>query len=558
MYRSWTFILFSVAAVLFLLQVLPMPGIYLMIFGAAFWTGLLLTAGLIAMGVEAHLRRIPRFLILVPIVVFGGYYGVAIWQRVEMFLVERQLQAENPSHAVMFDPAVHDLVVDDAASFVRSSAIAAAFARASTSQPEGFVKTHAVENGSCAALKDAVARQPGRRVQVSQNIPRHSGEEMPCFVAMPARPERQVIEIIDQPAAPVTWPGGIAISEHRMSLNAQAIATYRTGRTRLLSLFPKAYVGCALISSKPAWECGATLLRVGYQLDVAPGGIDRAHYPHVANILLGIPVRQDGAGPFADGAILLASVEEDGKKYADLVFDDLFATMDEADYMPPAHSDKILDRYPERLHGHGAELARAYASLLKVAIGNNNARPDGFAQRRGLLLRALSMLPYDEFRTAAPDLVDAVVAWRHDPIYVRAAMPDAAYKDLYFTAFRDSWAKRKQSHYQELEAIALCRIGNLPADIVDTIRSRYMEAGVDPEGVRQAYFLLLLKAGARKAAVAGLPPPGEPARQWHDRILAGEGNGLLGPNNCLPESRVITSELKLPGSAADLQPVLTD
>jgi hypothetical protein len=369
MYRSWTFIFFSIAAVLFLLQVLPMPGIYLMMFGAVFWTGLLLMAGLIAMGVEAHLRRVPRFLILVPIAVFGGYYGVAIWQRVK---------------------------------------------------------------------------------------------------------------------------------------------------------------------------------------------IDRAHYPDVPNILLGIPIRKDGAGPFSDRAALHASVNEDGQRYADLVFDDLFSRMDEADYMPLAHSDKILARYPERLHGHGAELARAYASVLKEAIGNNNARPPSFAQRRGLLLNALSMLPYDEFRAAAPDLVDAVVTWRHDPLYVRAAMPDAAYKELYFTAFRESWAKRKQSRYQELEVIALCRIGNLPADIVHTIRSRYMEAGVDPEGVRQAYFLLLLKAGAQKAAVAGLPPQGDPARQWHDRILAGEGNGPLGPNNCLPDSRVVNSELKLSGSAADLQPVLTD
>lgn len=558
MYRSWTFIFFSIAAVLFLLQVLPMPGIYLMMFGAVFWTGLLLTAGLIAMGVEAYLRRIPRFLILVPIAIFGGYYGVAIWQRVEVFLVERQLQAENPSNVVLFDPAIHDLIVDDAASFVRSSAIAAAFARAATSKPEGFVKTHAVESGGCAALKDAIAGQPGRRVQVSQNISRHWGEELPCFVAMPARPDGQVIEIIDRPAAPVTWPGGIGISEHKLSLNAKPIATYRTARTSLLSLFPKAYVGCALISSKPAWECGATLSWVRHQLDVAPGKIDRAHYPDVPNILLGIPIRKDGAGPFSDGAALLASVDEDGQRYADLVFNDLFSRMDEADYMPLAHSDKILARYPERLHGHGAELARAYARVLKEAIGNNNARQPSFAQRRGLLLNALSMLPYDEFMAAAPDLVDAVVTWRHDPLYVRAAMPDAAYKELYFTAFRESWAKRKRSRYQELEAIALCRIGNLPADIVHAIRSRYMEAGVDPEGVRQAYFLLLLKAGAQKAAVAGLPPQGDPARQWHDRILAGEGNGPLGPNNCLPDSRVVNSELKLPGSAADLQPVLTD
>ena len=59
----WAFLLF---AALVALQVFPYTGVFLMIVGAAFVTGLVLHVFLIALFVEAFVGRLPRYLIAIP------------------------------------------------------------------------------------------------------------------------------------------------------------------------------------------------------------------------------------------------------------------------------------------------------------------------------------------------------------------------------------------------------------------------------------------------------------------------------------------------------------
>jgi hypothetical protein len=65
----WAFVLF---AALLALQVFPYTGVFLMLFGAAFITGIVLHVFLIALVVEAFARRVPRFLMVIPIVAMVG------------------------------------------------------------------------------------------------------------------------------------------------------------------------------------------------------------------------------------------------------------------------------------------------------------------------------------------------------------------------------------------------------------------------------------------------------------------------------------------------------
>src|SRR5262249_55890017 len=65
--KSVTFWLVVALAISIALQVVPVVGLILMLTGAAGWMGWLLQLALLAMFVEALLRRIPRFLVVVPI-----------------------------------------------------------------------------------------------------------------------------------------------------------------------------------------------------------------------------------------------------------------------------------------------------------------------------------------------------------------------------------------------------------------------------------------------------------------------------------------------------------
>jgi hypothetical protein len=56
------------------LQLFPIPGIFLMFLGAAMITGLLVHVFLASLFIEAMMHRVPRVLVLVPILAYGGYY----------------------------------------------------------------------------------------------------------------------------------------------------------------------------------------------------------------------------------------------------------------------------------------------------------------------------------------------------------------------------------------------------------------------------------------------------------------------------------------------------
>ena len=94
----------AAAIVLFLLQLLPIPGVFLMMFGAGLITVLLIHVALISLFVEAAIGRLPRILMVVPVLVYGGYY-VAYWQEGRE-IAERAaaLRAANPGKVLDFDP----------------------------------------------------------------------------------------------------------------------------------------------------------------------------------------------------------------------------------------------------------------------------------------------------------------------------------------------------------------------------------------------------------------------------------------------------------------------
>ena len=143
--------------------------------------------------------------------------------------------------------------------------------------------------------------------------------------------------------------------------------------------------------------------------------------------------------------------------------------------------------------------------------------------------------------SVAADLFDAVkeapgLAMRKYPmIYVR--MGEAGAMTLPF--YRDQIMAGEIRGWQRMfPVLALCRIGEADADLVEEIKRRYnsvdLQGGGDPVNYKTALFVSLLKLG-QEAFLRDNHPDKGGRDQWYGDVLAGKGLTETGPNNCMPE-----------------------
>jgi hypothetical protein len=101
---AWSLI---AAAILFVWQMIPAIGFVLMFLGGPLWTALLIAIALVAMAIEALMRRISRWFLVIPLSAVAGYYGLMAyeWQRLPTIPAEMGLAPVSPQ--LRFDPARH-------------------------------------------------------------------------------------------------------------------------------------------------------------------------------------------------------------------------------------------------------------------------------------------------------------------------------------------------------------------------------------------------------------------------------------------------------------------
>jgi hypothetical protein len=135
--------LFSSKVLLFLivflaLEYLPIPGIYLMFAGASRFAGFLVHLFFASLLVEALIGRIPRAAILVPIIVYGGYYAAYFREGLHVGQLSEKLRTTNPGKIYDFDPTVNSLVMAEAQQFVETHHVPVVY-QPNKNFPEGYL-----------------------------------------------------------------------------------------------------------------------------------------------------------------------------------------------------------------------------------------------------------------------------------------------------------------------------------------------------------------------------------------------------------------------------------
>lgn len=264
-------LIFLVATgVVFLLQMVPFIGIFLMFMLAMFWSVMLVNAAMIGTAIEALIGRVSRLWLVLPLAFYGGYWFIAAQDHQALRTLGASYDAANARVVTQFDPDRHALVFDgdnaDTA-LVHNYALPVVYSL-DKGTPEGFRSHRMMESAVCAKVHETRALQASRIYAFGF----HDGDRIGsrklakdfCGLSMPERPELPMVRVarleekVTEGSLPVT--------------RATTIVTMPGGRTfRLLGgvaaplrWFPMPVMGCALNSGGPSWDCDAGFWRKGF------------------------------------------------------------------------------------------------------------------------------------------------------------------------------------------------------------------------------------------------------------------------------------------------------
>jgi hypothetical protein len=526
------------------LEYSPIPGIYLMFMGGAIFAGLLVHLLFASLFVEALMARIPRAFILVPLIAYGGYYADYLHEGWQVAQLSQQLRATNPGKVYDFDPAANSLIMDQAEAqrFVETHDVPVVY-EPNKNFPEAYLSERLITRAQCKDIKkDTQNRIATFGVHFGdvfqQNI---------CLLRFPERPTNKAVK--------VTLVGDPQISARHAEIRQQTteivvddktIGSFTKGYLWRLPAFPYLLIGCGLVDQPAGWKCFAGFNRHLNTIDGIPDSVDRAKFDDPVSVMLGIrkyvPADLTNFSGFASNLPVLDAVHEEPEKVENNVFDLLTAVIDGKNPKVPFNLGYSLATNPDRL----APLADGMAQRLLALVHADVRATPNWREQLEALAGAIGALPHDAFISVAGTLFDAVKAnpdlalRKYSLIYVRVGEAGAMALPFYREQFVENEIKGWERMFPVL---ALCRIGEADADLIEEMKRRYnavdLQGGGDPVNYKTALFVTLLKLH-QESFLRENHPDKDARDQWYAEVLAGKGLTRIGPNNCMPEEWPLT------------------
>jgi hypothetical protein len=528
--------------VFLVLEVLPLPGIYLMFLGGSLFAGLLVHLLLASLFVEALIGRIPRTFVVIPIIAYGAYSAAYFREGWQVAQVSQQLRTANPGKVYDFDPAANSLVMDRAQEFVETHDVPVAY-EPNKNYPEGYLSERLITRAQCNGVK----RDTQNRVFTLGMHFDGIFQQNVCLLRFPEPPPNKTVKVT-LVGDPQIWArrGDIRERTTEITVDDKTIGSFTRAFTWRLSGLPVLAIGCVLIDQPPAWKCLADFKRNLVTIDGIPDTVDRAKFDDPTSVMLGIRkyVAADLANfsGFDSNQAALESVHNEPEKVENSVFDTLAAIIDGKNPKTPFNLGYSLATNPDRLAPYADGMTRRFVALVG---GDYKAIPN-WREQIEALAGAIGALPHDAFLRVAGPLFELV---KQDPdramhkyamIYVR--LGDAGATTLPF--YRDQIMANEIKGWERMfPVLALCRIGEADTELIDELKRRYnsvnFQGGGDPLNFKTSLFVTLLKLG-QDSFVRDNHPTGGGRDEWYADVLAGKGLTKIGPNNCMPEEWPLT------------------
>jgi len=265
-------LLFIFTGVVFLVQHLALVGVFLMIVGAPFWSVITINLGFVLMAKEAWQGKLPRALVVLPILYFSIYAGVTIAGHSQLQRLRGEIAATNRAAHLAFDPQQNDLVI--AAKVVDSGPTLSKVA-------ENLIEAYDIPvvygvNGSrrgpahlsyrIAEKKDCNAIKRG-----DPNIVTFAFQENGvfnfnlCLVRRPEDPTKPAVTVTaEESPATLDWLLPTTLETITVTDAENQTVTLEGGTAAPFAWIPLPVMGCALDSASPKWRCFAEFERAAF------------------------------------------------------------------------------------------------------------------------------------------------------------------------------------------------------------------------------------------------------------------------------------------------------
>lgn len=269
---------FVVTGIVFLLQLFPLTGIFLMLLVASYWSIALINLGMVMLVVEVlggRGRAHSLLWLLLPAAYVIGYGAYFIADKEQVRARATEVAVHNAALDLTDVSADKALVVSRDVSALKLLAtggpsVVYRVNRGMANAPYTSVRMASGEtcDFARAAREDhpeagIIVQRPSVRSryfrqQLGNNYQDY-GRDI-CEIQLPESPSSGEIQVI---AASSRREDHMRVNEYHLSFPNESSQTLIAIRFKRLAPIPMPVMGCALISSSPSWDCAAGFLRTG-------------------------------------------------------------------------------------------------------------------------------------------------------------------------------------------------------------------------------------------------------------------------------------------------------
>jgi hypothetical protein len=254
---------FAATGAVFLLQLFPYTGVFLMFLLAPFWPVVLVNLGFIGIALEAASGQVTRLWLILPTAWFGAYTWFAVADYGALERLQHDIAAANDSVRVTFNPSQQALVITDASDprfLVTNYALSVVYVRNTNRAGSSHAAVRMVETEVCAKVR------AGRSLSAAGIYTHgfHEGrllERRFCVLRLPEDPTLPEVTVeVDTRRA---TEGGLPVTLTTTTVTTSDGARHvlRGGHVAPLRWFPMPVIGCSLNSAAASWDCIAEFNR---------------------------------------------------------------------------------------------------------------------------------------------------------------------------------------------------------------------------------------------------------------------------------------------------------
>lgn len=560
--RLPSFWLLCAFLIVWLLQAFPYTGIVMMFLVAPLWCGLLLLAFMVVLFVEALIGRVPRWLMVAPVLFFGGYYGLYFQQGVQISIRETELQNSNTTKIYDFDAARENLITAHGQGLVTQYRIPVVYSK-NENYNEGHLSYRMLMKKTCDSIpKDSESQISTSRVhyrdkpRAGQSLGRTHSRKGLCVLRMPEKPSKNIVTI--EVKGQQIWKKKSTIEEgvYTLSKNNVVLGEYRTASVQKYQIFPFPIVGCFLNSGAPSWDCSIGFDKSLYRLKTNPASMTQDVKINPVALMLGLKKYTDEDYAIfknpPDSAVAIKKAQGTAKNLTRGMFEQL-------DKMMVDPKQKIAWRMGYTLSGDLESIrirAAKIVDYLKTLEDSKRGEIYDMDGKQDLMFSLIANLPDNALNVFAPKVFERLKKYRKPggapEFYIRFADTARIAHGLGLFYEKQLTTGKIRGWQNYLPASALCRIGKASSKTIDFMKAKFKSEGRKEQTSKyhEALFLALLATGERDFVESTLSKQNMRHANWYNTILDGKADGPAGPNNCMVRDGKIGSWLP-----ASMQPI---